>query len=350
VIQAPDGRRMSKSLGTGIDPLLEIDKYGADAVRFGMLAMSSTQDVRYSVEKIEQGGRVANKLFNAARFVLVNIGEHDEAPAPMPTAVEDRWILSRLARFERELGERIDSYEFAHAAHALYDFVYGELCDWYIELVKSRIGEPELAATLHFVLRETLQVAHPIMPFVTEELWQYVREPDEGLLAGVARTPADASAIDPLAEAQIERVIGATQAIRSWRDEVGVKPGTTLAARLDADGYDDLAPLLARIARLELREGGVGCDGAVGDDGGAGTDGAGVASVPIPGGALAILEGVDLSAHAERIDRERRRLDREIERLEGKLANDAFVANAPAELVAAEREKLAGLRAEREAL
>ena len=179
----------------------------------------------------------------------------------MPTAVEDRWILSRLARFERELGERIETYEFAHAAHALYDFVYGELCDWYIELVKSRIGEPELAATLHFVLRETLQIAHPIMPFVTEELWQYVREPDEGLLAGVARAPADASAIDPLAEAQIERVIGATQAIRSWRDEVGVKPGTTLAARLDAEGYDGLAPLLARIARLELRYGGVGNDG-----------------------------------------------------------------------------------------
>jgi valyl-tRNA synthetase len=344
VIQAPDGRRMSKSLGTGIDPLDEIERSGADAVRFGMLAMSSTQDVRYSVEKIEQGERLANKLFNAARFVLVNIGEHDEAPAPMPTAVEDRWILSRLARFERELGERIETYEFAHAAHALYDFVYGELCDWYIELVKSRIGEPELAATLHFVLRETLQIAHPIMPFVTEELWQYVREPDEGLLAGVARTPADASAIDPLAEAQIERVIGATQAIRSWRDEVGVKPGTTLAARLDAEGYDGLAPLLARIARLELHDGGVG------NDGGAGPDGVGVASVPIPGGVLAILEGVDLSAHAERIERERLRLDSEIERLERKLDNAAFVANAPAELVAAEREKLARLRAERGAL
>jgi valyl-tRNA synthetase len=188
------------------------------------------------------------------------------------------------------------------------------------------------------------------MPFVTEELWQYVREPDEGLLAGVARTPTDASAIDPLAEAQIERVIGATQAIRSWRDEVGVKPGTTLAARLDAEGYDDLAPLLARIARLELRDAGVERDGGVGADGGAGTDGAGVASVPIPGGALAILEGVDLSAHAERIERERRRLDGEIERLERKLANAAFVANAPAELVAAEREKLARLRVEREAL
>jgi valyl-tRNA synthetase len=331
VIQAPDGRRMSKSLGTGIDPLQEIDRSGADAVRFGMLAMSSTQDVRYSVEKIEQGERLANKLFNAARFVLLKIGEYDGPAAPLPAAVEDRWILSRLARFERELAERIDGYDFARAALTLYDFVYGELCDWYIELVKGRIGERQLSATLRFLLRETLQIAHPILPFVTEELWQYVREPGEGLLAGVVRAPGERTAIDPAAEAALERVIAATQAIRSWREEVGIKPGVPLAARLDADGYDGLEPLLARIARLELRGG----DGA-----------AAAASVPIPGGAAAILDGVDLSAHAERLARERARLRSEIDRLRDKLANAAFVANAPPALVAAQREKLAGLEQE----
>jgi valyl-tRNA synthetase len=330
VIQAPDGRRMSKSLGTGIDPLVEIDRNGADAVRFGMLAMSSTQDVRYSVEKIEQGERLANKLFNAARFVLLKIGDQAAPPTPSPTTVEDRWILSRLARFERELGERIDAYDFSRAALALYDFVYGELCDWYIELVKGRIGEPQLAATLRFLLRETLQLAHPILPFVTEELWQYAREPAEGLLAGTVREDSGGAAIDPDAEASLERVITATQAIRSWREEVGVKPGETLSARLDADGYEELGPLLARIARLDLRTGGE----------------AAVASVAIPGGTLGILEGVDLSAHAERIAREGERLDREIERVRAKLANSAFVANAPAELVAAQREKLAALEAE----
>ena len=330
VIQAPDGRRMSKSLGTGIDPLVEIDRSGADAVRFGMLAMSSTQDVRYSVEKIEQGERLANKLFNAARFVLLKIGEQATPAAPMPMAVEDRWILSRLARFERELGERINAYDFSRAALALYDFVYGDLCDWYLELVKGRIGEPELRATLRFLLRETLAVAHPVMPFVTEELWQYVREPHEGLLAGVVRTDSDGSAIDPAAEASLERVIAATQAIRSWREEVGVKPGTTLTARLDADGYAELEPLLARIARLELRTGSE----------------AAVASVTIPGGVLGILEGVDLTAHAERLAREVARLEREIGRVREKLANAAFVAKAPAELVAAEREKLAGFEEE----
>jgi valyl-tRNA synthetase len=334
VIQAPDGRRMSKSLGTGIDPLVEIDRSGADAVRFGMLAMSSTQDVRYSVEKIEQGERLANKLFNAARFVLLSIGEQSGAPAPMPTAVEDRWILSRLARFERELDERIGTYDFARAALALYDFVYGELCDWYIELVKGRIGEPQLAATLHFLLRETLQVAHPVMPFVTEELWQYVSGPGEGLLAGVVRAPARLAAIDLDAEAALERVIAATQAIRGWRNEVGVKPGASVAARLEAEGYDgELAALLARIARLELSA------TVAAGDGGAPA----LASVTIPGGVLAILDGVDLAAHAERIERERARLGNEIERLQGKLSNEAFVANAPPALVAAEREKLAGL-------
>ena len=334
VIQAPDGRRMSKSLGTGIDPLEEIERRGADAVRFGMLAMSSTQDVRYSVEKIEQGERLANKLFNAARFVLLGIGEQAGPAAPLPTAVEDRWILSRLERFELELAQRIEAYDFPRAALALYDFVYGELCDWYIELVKSRIEEPELRATLRFVLRETLQVAHPVMPFVTEELWQYVREPAEGLLAGVVRAPREDSAIDADAEAALERVIGATQALRRWRNEVGVSPGVTVAARLEADGYAELRPLLSRIARVDLREGG----------------GDAVTSVAIPGGVLAILEGVDLAAHAQRRERERARLVAEIERLRAKLANDAFVANAPPAVVAAEREKLARLEAELDAL
>jgi valyl-tRNA synthetase len=336
VIQAPDGRRMSKSLGTGIDPLVEIDKSGADAVRYGMLAMSSTQDVRYSAEKIEQGERLANKLFNAARFVILGIGEGSPAAAPMSTAVEDRWILSRLGRFEREMEERIGGYDFPHVARALYDFVYGELCDWYIELVKGRLGQAELDATLRFVLRETLQIAHPVMPFVTEELWRYVRADGEGLLAGVVRSSSAAVAVpDEVAEAALEHVIAATQAIRNWRDQVGVRQGDQLAARLEVDGWDEESgALLARIARLGLREGGDG----------------GVASVTIPGGALVVLDGVDLSAHEERRERERAKLIAEVERLRGKLANDGFIANAPAELVAREREKLESLQAELDAL
>ena len=165
VIQAPDGRRMSKSLGTGIDPLEDIAKHGADAVRFGLLAMSSSQDVRYSVEKVKQGQELANKLFNAARFVLLAIDPDAEAK-PKPTAIEDRWILSRLARIDHALATRLEAYDFAHAAFELYEFIYGELCDWYIELVKRRLGgegHAELSSTLRFVLRETLQLAHPLI-------------------------------------------------------------------------------------------------------------------------------------------------------------------------------------------
>jgi len=183
VIQALDGRRMSKSLGTGIDPLEEIDRHGADAVRFGLLAMSSSQDVRYSAEKVQQGQALANKLFNAARFVLLRIAEIPGAridagaqSVTEPRAVEDRWILSRLQQIEADTAARIEDYDFSHAALGLYDFVYGELCDWYLELVKHRLagdghgggeegggeedgGEEDrraLAATLLYVLRETV--------------------------------------------------------------------------------------------------------------------------------------------------------------------------------------------------
>jgi valyl-tRNA synthetase len=337
VIQAEDGRRMSKSLGTGIDPIVEIDQHGADAVRFGLLAMSSSQDVRYSREKVQQGERLANKLFNAARFVLLSLGEGGAGSlAPSPTTIEDRWILSRLARFEAELSARIEAYDFPRAALALYDFVYGELCDWYIELVKGRLGEAELDATLRFVLRETLQLAHPMMPFVTEELWRYVAHDGEGLLAGVVRAPgADVVAFDEAAEVALERVISATQAIRNWRDEVGVKQGETLDARLDAEGWgEEEAALLARIARLQLRA----------------SEAPAAAGIVIAGGVLSVLAGVDLGAHEERRTRERAKLVAEIERLQAKLANDAFVANAPADVVAREREKLAAFQAELEAL
>ncbi|MGH2849186.1 MAG: valine--tRNA ligase [Solirubrobacteraceae bacterium] len=336
VIQAADGRRMSKSLGTGIDPLEEIDRSGADAVRFGMLAMSSSQDVRYNVEKIEQGAALANKLFNAARFAILAVGDAvgDGAAAVAPSAVEDRWILSRLARAERELDEQIEGYDFSRVARSLYDFVYGELCDLYIELVKPRLEEPELRATLRFVLRRTLMLAHPIMPFVTEDLWSHLREDGEGLLAGVVRPAAGVLVVDQHAEAALEWVIASTQILRRWRDRFSVPQGAVLAAHLDHErAGSEEAGLLARIARVELRG-----------------SGEGVATVTIPGGSIHLLEGVDPAAHEERRARERARLESEIARCEGKLANERFVANAPPEVVAAEREKLAELRRELESL
>jgi valyl-tRNA synthetase len=338
VIQARDGRRMSKSLGTGIDPLVEIDRHGADAVRFGLLAMGSTQDVKYSDEKIRQGQDLANKLFNAARFAVLSI-DPEAVPEPRPTEIEDRWILSRLLRIDRGLGERLAGYDFAHAALDLYDFIYRELCDWYLELVKPRFQgseRGELSSTLRFVLRETLAIAHPLIPFVTEEMWSYVREDGEGLLAGHVRPPLDAALRDPAAEAAIERMIAATQAVRSWRDGVKIAPGTRVVARIDAGGYEDVAHLVAHQARLELREA-------------AGNGSEPQASVAIPDGTIAILEGVDLTAQADRAAKRRETLEAEIARAKAKLANTEFTTNAPPEIVAKEQQKLAQLEEELQA-
>jgi valyl-tRNA synthetase len=331
VIQAPDGRRMSKSLGTGIDPLDEIDAHGADAVRFGLLAMSSTQDVRYSSEKVRQGQALANKLFNAARYVLGNVVASTDA-APRPTTVHDRWILSRLQEAKAQLDANVAAFDFSKAALGLYDFVYGELCDWYLEFNKGREYDRDLSATILYVLRETLLLAHPIIPFVTEELWSHVPSAEDLLATQQASGPDD-SLRDPDAEARVGAVIAAITALRSWRDEAGVKPGQVLPARLD--GLDGDAELVARMARLDL-EG----------------DGETTAAVPFAGGMVEIRAGalVDPAEEERKRAAERERLRGEIARAEAKLANEGFVAKAPEQLVAAEREKLDRLRRELEQL
>jgi valyl-tRNA synthetase len=326
VIQAPDGRRMSKSLGTGIDPLDEIERHGADAVRFGLLAMSSTQDVKYSSEKVQQGQRLANKLFNASRYVLLNV--RDVEPEPRPQTVYDRWILSRLQAAKAAFADSVARFDFSKGALGLYDFVYGELCDWYLEFTKGREFDADLSATMLHVLRETLKLAHPMIPFVTEELWGHVPG-TERLLATARITDADPALRDPAAEAELAAVIEAVQALRSWRDEAGVKPGQVLPARID--GLDGSAGLVARMARLDL-----------------GGDGELTATVAVPGGSVEIRAGdlVDREAEARKAQVERERLQQEIARAEAKLGNEGFVAKAPPHLVQAERDKLERLRRE----
>jgi len=350
IIQAPDGRRMSKSLGTGIDPLDlinggprppvfqdggEFPPYGADAVRWGMLAMSSAQDVRFSEERLAQGLQLTNKLWNAARLILLGVGS-DVRAAPRPGAVEDRWILSRLERARSEISRRIESYDFAHAALGLYEFVYGELCDWYLELVKPRLraGDADLQATLLYVLTQTLAIAHPMIPFVTEEIYRYIPG-TEGLLAA-GLPPAEPGARDERAEATVARVIEAVQALRGWRDFAGVRAAATVPARLAAEGYEETGEHLARLARMAFT-----ADGAEP-----------VATVPVPGGAVEILpsEDIDLEGAERRLAARRAKLEAEIERAERKLANRGFVDKAPADVVQAERDKLERLREELEAL
>ena len=359
IIQAPDRRRMSKSLGTGIDPLDLIDggprppvfaskpgedpgefpAYGADAVRWGLLAMSTGQDVPFNEERVSQALDLTNKLWNASRLILRSVDD-DARAAARPQTPEDRWILSRLQRARHTIDDAIGAFEFARAALELYDFIYAELCDWYLELVKPRLyeGDRDTQATVLHILTETLTLAHPLIPFVTEEIYSYIPGAEGLLAARVA--PPDAGSVDQDAEAQIGRLITAVQTVRAWRDAAEVKPSAVLPARLSADGYAETAEHLARLGRLELSQNGntAGIDAA--------------ATVAIPLGAVEILPSADLDLGAAEAKREakRRELESEIKRAQGKLANQGFTGKAPAEVVQAERDKLAVLQAELEAL
>ncbi len=360
IIQAPDGRRMSKSLGTGIDPrdLIEggprppvfaktpdadpgeFPPYGADAVRWGLLAMSSGQDVRFNEEKVGQAQQLTNKLWNASRLILTRVDPAARAGA-QPQTPEDRWILSRLQRVRQTVDSAIDNFEFSRASLELYDFVYAELCDWYLELVKPRLydGDAATHATLLHVLTETVTLAHPLIPFVTEEIYSHIPGAEGLLAARVA--PAQVGTVDKPAEEAVQRVIAAVQALRTWRDAADVKPSAILRAVLHADGYEQTAAQLARVGRLELTS-----------NGHSAAPGEAKTAVAIHGGVIEILPSADVDLHAADTKRDAKRVEltAEIKRAEGKLANQGFTAKAPPEVVESERAKLVDLKAELEAL
>jgi valyl-tRNA synthetase len=291
--------------------------------------MSSTQDVRFSEEKVQQGQALANKLYNATRFVVMRVGTETLAlQGPQRRTVEDRWILSRLQAVKADTQTRLAGFEFAKVALGLYDFIYGELCDWYLEIVKPRLyeGEEEVSATLLWVLREVLALAHPAMPFVTEELYSYLGGEAEMLVVHPFPV-ADPARVDAEAEAEVEGWIELTRRVRRWRDLVGVAVASVLPARVAGAGGQP-HELVARLARLSF-------DGA---------DGEALATI----GPLEIVAtgDVDAAQVRRRIDERREALRGEVERAERKLANQGFVAKAPAEVVEAEREKLAAYRDE----
>jgi valyl-tRNA synthetase len=348
VIQARDGRRMSKSLGTGIDPLDEIDVHGADALRFGLLAMSSTQDVRYSDAKVQQGRDLANKLWNASRLILLNAAEVEAKPTP--AQIEDRWILSRLERTIASVTDKLDAYDFAHAAQEAYSFFFSELCDWYLEIAKPRLyeNEAEVSANLLWALERTLALLHPLMPFVTEEVWSY-HPSSKGHLAVHDFPRAEASLFDAEAEDEVGRGIELTRRLRAWRDLVGVAAKTELAGVVgNGDEPLDFVGRLSRFdislpapARGSLKPG----DVLTGDHPRSPVKVATVGPVRI----MASL-AMDAGQVRSRLEKRREELRAEVARAEGKLANEKFVARAPAELVAGERAKLERHRAELEEL
>jgi valyl-tRNA synthetase len=329
VIQAPDGRRMSKSLGTGIDPVEEIDVHGADALRFGLLAMASTQDVRYSAARVQQGRDLTNKMWNASRLILLNVPE-GAAPEPRTERAEDRWILSRLERTVGAFTEQVEAYDFSHAVLDLYDFFWSELCDWYLEIAKPRLydGDPGAAANLLYVLERVLALAHPVLPFVTEEIWSYLPGREDPLVIS-AFPVVDDALIDEAAEGELEAAIALTRSLRRWRQLAGVAAGATLEGRArEAPPLE----LVGRLARIEF-----GADG-------------GEPMATVGGIELMASDGIDAAAVAERIEERREKLRAEVKRGEGKLANEGFVAKAPADVVDEERAKLEAYKAELEEL
>jgi valyl-tRNA synthetase len=331
VIQAPDGRRMSKSLGTGIDPLDLIERYGADALRFGLLAMSSSQDVRFNEGKVQQGRDLANKLWNASRLILLRVSEVEPDPGAA-WELEDRWIASRLERLTGRVAELYDGFRFSHAGLDLYGAFWSELCDWYLELVKPRLYAEDnraVSGVLLWALERTLKLLHPVMPFVTEEIWSLMPGDDRGLLATAEWPAADSGRFDEAAEAEVGRLIEAVTSLRRYRDEVGARGSAAVRGRLAAAGYGGVRDHLARLSRFELVEDASG-NGDV------------LATVPIPGGGVQVLpsEAFDPAEAEKRIAAKRDQLRAEVERAERKLANEKFVERAPAEVVEEERRKL----------
>ncbi len=324
VVQAPDGRRMSKSLGTGIDPMDEIERHGADALRFGLLMMSSTQDVRFSQERIDQGRQLVTKLWNAVRLVVDRGGRAGAGPVE-PAALADRWIASRVADAVELGAGHLARFELSQLADLVYHVVFDDYCDWYLELLKAGEATPEMAGA---ALEQLLALAHPLMPFVTEEGWS--RMPGSESLMAVHPAPSAPGPRDEAAEAEIRAVQEEVNAIRGWRAQRGISPRhdvvaedphplTSALARAKPSG--DPADLVSRVL-LPTRSMGVGVAG----------------------------ETVDARAEIERLKGELRTAEAELERAERKLSDPRFVERAPAHLVNAEREKAARYAAERETL
>jgi valyl-tRNA synthetase len=297
--------------------------------------MSSTQDVRYNAARIQQGQDLANKMWNASRLVLLNTSGADARPAT--TRIEDRWIASRLQRVIAVTTAQIDGYDFAHAALGLYEHFWSELCDWYLEIVKPRLyeGDRDAASMLLWVLEQTLALIHPVMPFVTEEIYSYLRDElgdDAAEMLVVHPYPEpDPTLVDEEAEREVAAWIDVTRQIRRWRDMVGVAAASVLPARVAAG---DGAPheLVGRLARLAF-------DGAEGE-----------ALTTIGPVEIVASDQVDADQARERIAERREALRAEVARAEGKLANAGFVDKAPADVVDAERAKLARYQTELEEL
>jgi len=361
LIRDAEGQKMSKSKGNVVDPLSVMDKYGTDAFRFTLAALAAQgRDIRLAEERIEGYRNFANKIWNAARLVLTNLEGYDHARARRGTpSVADRWIKSRLTEAIAEVRKAIDTYRFNDAASAVYQFLWHEYCDWYLEIAKRSLYQPEspeakavTQRTLVETLETTLRLLHPFMPFISEELWQRLPHRGESIPAParsimIAPFPkATRKGRDAEAERLMAPVLDFVSAIRTVRSESRISPAVELAVTVKPAGpgvaaaLESSLPVIGSLARAAIT---ISRDGVR-------PAGSAVATTP-SGDVFVRLEGVvDFEAERQRLRKEIERARKEIAFLEGKLGRPEFVERAPAEVVERERERLAEQRQTEEKL
>ena len=347
LVRDDKGRKMSKSLGNGIDPLEMAEKYGADALRFNLITGNSPgNDMRFYVEKCEAMRNFANKIWNASRYVLMNLTvEETGLPDAADLEIEDKWVLTKLNTLIKEVTENMDTYELGVASAKVYDFIWDTYCDWYIELTKARLyGENEkskLAAqkVLVYVLDQFLRLLHPFMPFITEEIWQAI--PHEGKFLMLADWPKYDESLNFGAEAaHMESVMNAIRSIRNRRAEMNVPPSKKSTLYVASDKGEIFRQGEGFICRLAYADKVIICENdpeghenmvcVVTND----------AKLYIP-----LEELIDFEKELARLEKEKANCLKQIAMFEGKLSNEAFVSRAPEKVVAEQREKLEKNRA-----
>jgi valyl-tRNA synthetase len=340
------GRKMSKSLGNGVDPIEVIDQYGADTLRF-MLITGNTpgNDLRFQPERLEATRNFANKIWNASRFVLLNLQDYEEVPRGELLLV-DRWILSRYEATVQAVTKSLERFDLGEAGRLLYEFIWNEFCDWYIELAKGRLYDkehPEARSTVQSVLLEvlegTMRLLHPFMPFITEEIWQNLPVNGESIM--IQSYPKVSGYRNEAVEKQMNLIMEVIKAVRNIRAEMNVQPGKKAEIILLATETDYLEIL--QVGKESIRH----------LAGGSQVDVVSSLEVKPAQAASAVLDGVeiylplrgllDLDKEIARVEKEIGQALQEQSRLEGKLNNPGFIAKAPEEVVAKEREKLEGI-------
>lgn len=346
LVRDSEGRKMSKSLGNGVDPLDVIEQYGADAMRY-MISTSSTpgQDLRFRWERVEQARNFANKIWNASRFALMNLEgfTYDDIDISGELSTADRWILHRLNETSRDITRLIDAYEFGETGRLLYNFIWDDLCDWYIEFAKLSLYGDNVSAkkttqsVLSYVLDRTLRMIHPFMPFISEEIWQHL--PHEGETITLAAWPEyDPAFEDAEAAAEMSLLMDAIRAVRNIRAEVNVPMSKKIELMLKA-GDEQVLQIVNRnevyVQRFcNTSSFTAGLDLTTPDK---------AMTAVITGAELYLpLAGlIDIDQEIARLEKELQHLNSEVQRVEKKLANEGFVAKAPAKVIEEEKAKMA---------